>query len=66
MKILNNINYNINLYIYIYIIGTGIEKDIDDPQILNFYKEAQIPACKVGYLDGNKIKEISKILTKYK
>lgn len=59
---INNIN-NYNNIIEYAIIGTGIEKDCDDINIINFYKEAMLPdPVNVGYLDKNKIKKIINII----
>jgi hypothetical protein len=42
-----------------FMVGTGIEEDAGDPDIIKFYKEAGLPsAVNIGYLDGKKIRKI--------
>tara|TARA_B100000767_G_C19774117_1_gene541653 strand:+ start:3592 stop:4266 length:675 start_codon:yes stop_codon:yes gene_type:complete len=59
---INNVVNYINIIEYA-IIGTGIEKSTTNEDVIQFYKEAGLSdPVSIGYLDGNKIKEIVEIL----
>ena len=43
-------------YVKYFIVGTGVEKDSLDLDLIKFYQEAKLPSpVNVGYLDSNKI-----------
>jgi len=46
-------------YLNVYLVATGVEATPDDPQIIQFYKEAGIPAVKVGYLDADRVSSLA-------
>jgi hypothetical protein len=60
---INNIHTYLDKGIEYFIVGTGVEKDSDDLNIINFYKEAGLPnPVNIGCLDSNKIKQFINIL----
>jgi hypothetical protein len=49
-------------FIDIFLVGTGIEKEPDDPIEAQFYREAGIPGAKVGWLDADKLSELARLI----